>query len=358
MEAQKANGGFRMKKTAIVILNWNGLNYLKEFLPSVITNSVHDDVDIVVADNASTDQSVDFLEKQFPEVTIIQLDKNYGYAGGYAKALQQVKAAYFVLLNSDVETPPGWLNPLIRFMDKHPHVGACMPKIKAYHDKQMFEYAGASGGYIDKYGYPFCRGRILNTIEKDTGQYDDTKYIFWASGACLFIRSEAYFKAGELDSDFFVHMEEIDLCWRLQNVGYKVAILPETEIYHVGGGTLPNNNPRKLYYNYRNSLYMLYKNLPQKKMYILFIRLLLDWFSAFVYLLKLDIPFFRAVFRAHDHFIKKLGQLKHKRNPILQKSNNYPLTVYQNSILKNFFVFGKRKFSDLPLLPLDNPENR
>ncbi|NBC82169.1 MAG: glycosyltransferase [Bacteroidetes bacterium] len=342
-----------MIKIAIVILNWNGKSYLEKFLPSVISNSDMPGVSVIVADNASTDDSVRFLQSNFPTVRIIELDNNYGYAGGYARSLKQIEAEYFVLLNSDIEVTDGWLKPIVKFMDGHPKVAACMPKIKAYNQKNSFEYAGAAGGYIDKYGYPFCRGRILKTIETDQGQYNNKSYIFWASGACMFVRSSAYFEIGGLDEDFFVHMEEIDVCWRLQNKGYHIVVIPSVEVFHVGGGTLPNNNPRKLYYNYRNSLYMLYKNLPDKKFRRTILqRILLDYVSSVFYLLQFSGSFFVAVLKAHYHFYKNLKTLRHKRRQWKHPISEFPKSVYQSSILINFFLKKKRKFSQISLLNL------
>ncbi len=250
-----------MKQAAVVILNWNGKKFLEEFLPSVIKYS-SDAADIIVADNASEDDSVDFLKKNFPQVKIILNEQNYGFAEGYNKALSKVEAKYYILLNSDIEVSKDWIEPVISCMEKDEKIGACQPKIRSLHEPEMFEYAGASGGFIDKLGYPFCRGRLFHTLEKDNGQYDDKKEVFWATGACLFVRSDLYNKLGGLDSDFFAHMEEIDYCWRLKNYGYKVYVCPESIVYHVGGGTLPKAPYCKTYLNFRNNLTLLYKNLP------------------------------------------------------------------------------------------------
>jgi GT2 family glycosyltransferase len=335
-----------MIKVAIVILNWNGEAFLKKFLPTVVSHSKHEGVIVVVADNGSTDNSVALLANSFPSVQTIRLDRNYGFAGGYNRALSQVDADYYLLLNSDVEVPEGWLQPLIAFLDEHPHAGACMPKILDYNRPGYFEYAGAAGGFIDWLGYPFCRGRILSEIEADTGQYDSTTQVFWAGGASMFIRSKAYWEAGGLDDDFFAHMEEIDLCWRLNNLGYTVWCVPASRVYHVGGGTLPNSNPRKLYLNYRNSLYMLYKNLPTgARIATLGLRLSLDWASLFIYLVTFRFAYANAVLGAHYHFCRAIYPLGLKRKKLSGKK--YPSTIFNRMILIEFFVRKRRKFSQL-----------
>ena len=252
-------------KTAIVILNWNGRKMLEQYLPSVLEYSC-DEATVVVADNASTDDSLAFLNARYPQIQTIVLDQNYGFAEGYNRALKQVEAEYYVLLNSDVEVTPHWLSPLIAYMDSHAEVAACQPKLLSYVNKEKFEYAGASGGYLDRYGYPFCRGRLFDAVETDRGQYDDTVEVLWATGACLFIRSEDYWRVGGLDGRFFAHCEEIDLCWRLNIVGRKVVCLPESKVYHLGGGTLPKGNPMKTFLNFRNNLTMLYKCLPEDEL--------------------------------------------------------------------------------------------
>lgn len=334
-----------MQKVAVVILNWNGEKFLKKFLPNIINNTVTPGVDVIIADNGSTDGSTLFLEENFPAIKIIKLDKNYGFASGYNLALKQVESEYFVLLNSDIDVPQGWLNPLVQFMDLNRSAAACMPKLLDYNRPTHFEYAGAAGGFIDLIGYPFCRGRILSNIEEDKGQYDTPLEIFWASGACLFIRSNAYWEAGGLDDDFFAHMEEIDLCWRLKNLGYSNWCVPSSKVFHVGGGTLPNNNPRKLYYNYRNSLFMLFKNLPRKSFYfILFTRLVLDGLSAIAYLLKGKISFFKAVFMAHISFWRSIGSLRTKRKSIKRVTE---IQTSEKSILIEFFLLKKKTYSEL-----------
>ena len=327
----QTQGHLMMKniKIAIVILNWNGRKYLKQFLPGVIKNSTVEGTRVIVADNCSTDDSVLFLEENFPEVEIIKLKKNFGFARGYAVTLPQIPAEYYVLLNSDVEVTKNWLEPVVEMMDANPKIAAAMPKIRSYTQRDNFEYAGAGGGFIDKYGYPFCRGRILTNIEEDHGQFDDVREIFWASGACMFLRSSAYSRTGGLDGDFFAHMEEIDLCWRLKRLGYEIFYNPNSKVYHVGGGTLPNDNPRKLYYNYRNSLFLLFKNIERYQFItILLPRMLLDGVSATLYLFQGKIASKRRIF-----------------NKIIAKK---PVTqIYRGSIVYDFFIKGCRNFNDL-----------
>jgi len=337
-----------MQKVAVVILNWNGEKFLKKFLPSVISNTIESGVDVIIADNGSTDGSIPFLEKSFPSIKVIKLDKNYGFASGYNLALKQIEAEYYVLLNSDVDVPQGWLNPLIQFMDGNPQAAACMPKILDYDNPSHFEYAGAAGGFVDVFGYPYCRGRILSCIEEDKGQYDEPIEIFWASGACLFIRSKTYRETGGLDDDFFAHMEEIDLCWRLKKSGYSCWCIPSSKVYHVGGGTLPNNNPRKLYYNYRNSLYMLYKNLPKGKLFFtIFARMVLDGLSAIAYLFNGKFRFFKAVFMAHCAYWNSLGILRRKRKIIATSTDKNDAQYSKRSILVDFFLLKKKTFNTL-----------
>ena len=336
-------------KIAIVILNWNGRSYLQQFLPSVIENSTIAGTEIIVVDNCSTDDSLELLEEKFPSVRAIKLKKNYGFAKGYALSLPQIQAEYYVLLNSDVEVTENWLEGPARMMDNDKTIAAVMPKIKSYIRKDFFEYAGAAGGFIDKFGYPFCRGRMLTSIEQDNGQYDDEREIFWASGACMFLRASAYSRTGGLDGDFFAHMEEIDLCWRLKRLGYKIFFCPQSTVYHVGGGTLPNDNPRKLYYNYRNSLFLLFKNINKIQIITLMIpRMLLDGISSGLYLLQGKIPFFFSVLRAHIRFYLSLGMLINKRrifNKIIAKKK--VSQIYNRSIVFDFFLRRKKNFNDL-----------
>lgn len=338
-----------MIKVAIVILNWNGKKYLEKFIPSVIENSKVDGYQVFVADNGSTDDSMQFMSETFPEVSVIKLDKNYGFALGYVKALDLITAEYFVLLNSDVEVTNGWLEPLIQMMDSDKSIAACMPKIKSYVNKEYFEYAGAAGGFIDKFGYPFCRGRILDVIEKDTGQYDNISEIFWASGACMFVRSTAYYEAEGLDGDFFAHMEEIDLCWRLKKKGYKIMFNPAVTVYHVGGGTLPNNTPRKLFFNYRNSLFLLFKNLPPLKfVQTILIRICLDVASSMVYIVDRKPSFTWAVFKSHIAFYLNIVSLIKKRNKLQRITKNYSVSqVLRKSLIMEYFIKKNRYFHQL-----------
>lgn len=292
-----------MTKIAIVILNWNGSKMLKTFLPSVIRHSLTEETTIYIADNGSTDDSIAMLREIFPNVRLIILNKNYGFAEGYNLALKQVEAEYVVLLNSDVEVTEGWLQPLKDYMDNHPDTAACQPKILSYRNKNQFEYAGAAGGFIDKYGYPFCRGRILNTVEQDNGQYNTIVPVFWATGAALFIRLKDYLEVGGLDGKFFAHMEEIDLCWRLRSRGKSIVCIPQSTIYHVGGATLKKENPFKTFLNFRNNLIMLYKNLPDSEFKkVMFIRSILDYVAALSFLLKGNYSNARAVIKARREY--------------------------------------------------------
>jgi len=335
-----------MKKIAIAILNWNGKEFINQFLQVVIDNSIGSDVEIVVIDNASTDGSVRFIEENYPQVRTIVLNKNYGFADGYNIGLKQINAEYFILLNSDIEVTPNWIKPVISYMDTHPHVAAAMPKIKSYHSRNFFEYAGASGGFIDKFGYPFCRGRVISHIEEDKGQYDSIIDIFWASGACLFVRASTFIEAGKFDGDFFAHMEEIDLCWRLKRLGYSIVSIPESVVYHVGGGTLPVNTPFKVYLNHRNNLYLLQKNLPGESLFIvLFFRLIMDGLSALMYLSKLNLRFFISVIKAHLYFYKNIKSTQRKRKAFmkLQKVSDVG-QIYQHGIVYNYFIRKWRTF--------------
>jgi GT2 family glycosyltransferase len=331
-------------KTAIVILNWNGEGFLKQFLPGVIQHS-QSEATVLVADNASTDNSIAYLQSLGDAVKIIQLDQNYGFTGGYNKALKQIQAEYFVLLNSDVQVTDGWIKPIIDLLDSRKDVGICQPKIKAFHHPKEFEYAGASGGYIDWMGYPFCRGRLFNSLEEDKGQYDDLQEVFWATGACMFIRSELYNELGGLDENFFAHMEEIDLCWRAQLLGKKVMVVPQAEVYHVGGGTLPMNNPRKTFYNFRNNLMMLYKNLPSSKLPgVIVMRLLLDGVAGIKFMVQGDFKDTIAVIKAHFAFYGRLLTGKLKRTQYIANS---PTTIYPKSILWAYFIKGIRNYNQL-----------
>ncbi len=334
-----------MAKVSVVILNWNGRKFLQKFLPSVVEHTTLPDTEIVVADNGSTDDSLQYLKQNFPSVKIIAFDQNYGFTGGYNRALAQIDAEYYVLLNSDIETTPNWLQPIIQLMDSDEQIAAATPKLLDYNRKEYFEYAGATGGFIDKYGYPFCRGRIINTIEKDEGQYNNTTEVFWGSGACLVVRAKLYSQLGGLDEDFFAHMEEIDLCWRLKNEGYKIMYVPQSSVYHVGGGTLPSNNPKKIYLNYRNNLFLLLKNLPKQKLFpIIFTRMVLDGMSGGVYLLQGKFSFFTAVIKAHFAFYKKIKKIKRKRKNNINLQQNL---LFNKSILIRYFIKKEHTFSQL-----------
>lgn len=303
-------------KTAVVILNWNTKDYLRRFLPGLLESVQGRDAEVIVADNASTDGSMEMMAETFPEVRTIVLDANYGFTGGYNMALARVEAEYFVLINSDIEVTPGWLDPLTTWMDTHPDCGACGPKLKSWDDRSMFEYAGAAGGKIDRWGYPFCRGRVLKKVEKDEGQYDSPADVFWVTGACLMTRSSLWQKLGGLDDRLFAHMEEIDFCWRLQLEGYRVTAVPDSVVYHLGGGTLPATSPWKLKLNFRNNLLMLDNNLaktyvtdgekPEEALRhagrLIFFRKVLDGGSAAVYLLSGRKDYFLAVLDAHREY--------------------------------------------------------
>ena len=291
------------KPVAVIILNWNGVRLLREFLPSVVRCTNPEIADVVVADNGSSDNSLEVLEREFPEVKVLPLDKNYGYAEGYNRAVKATHYEYTVLLNSDVEVTPHWVEPMLDYCREHGDVAACQPKILAYTDKRMFEYAGAAGGFIDRLGFPYCRGRIFASIEEDKGQYDTPISLFWASGAGLFVRTEAYLAAGGLDRLFFAHMEEIDLCWRIHLLGFDIRFVPDSVIYHLGGGSLPAGNPRKTYLNFRNNLLLLYKNLPLREgRRKLFVRRLYDTLAFAMFVAKLDFPNAKAVLQAHRDF--------------------------------------------------------
>ncbi|MDR1887020.1 MAG: glycosyltransferase family 2 protein [Prevotellaceae bacterium] len=333
-------------KTAVVILNWNGRHFLEKFLGRVLDSISTPDISaakLVVADNASSDDSVEWMKTNYPQVELILLDKNYGFADGYNKSLERIDAEYYVLLNSDIEVAENWLQPLVRHMDDNPDVAACAPKLRSFDNPEFFEYAGAGGGFIDKYGFIFCRGRILDSIEADRGQYDTGMHVFWATGAALMIRAELFRRAGGLDGSFFAHMEEIDLCWRLQLMGYSVSNVPDSVVYHVGGGALPNNSPRKLYLNYRNNLMMLAKNLSGNRWRIIFIRLLMDGASGLVYLASGKLSYFSAVITAHWAFFGKIPACRKKRKafkPLIVKKAD--TGIYNGSIVYRYFRSGRK----------------
>lgn len=307
-------------KLAIVILNWNGEQMLRQFLPKVIATAQAVEANVYVVDNASTDQSLSYLTT-IPEIDTIALDANYGFAEGYNRGLKEIDATYYLLLNSDVEVTDNWLSPLLQYMEQHPEVAACQPKIKSFFNRSYFEYAGACGGFIDWYGYPFCRGRVLHHVEQDNGQYDSTASLFWASGAALFIRSADYWQVGGLDGRFFAHMEEIDLCWRLRSRDRSIVCVPQSVVYHMGGGTLPTTSYRKVYLNFRNNLLMLYKNLPEKDLRpILTVRFFLDYIAAFQFLLKGQFSFAKAVWQARSAYKKMRPLYQEIRNDNLRQT--------------------------------------
>lgn len=357
-------------RAAVVILNWNGIHFLKKYLPILLEKTPEERGVVYVADNGSADGSVDMLKKEYPNVRLIEFDENYGFTGGYNRALAQIEAEFYVLINSDIRVSEGWLDGIIDFMDNHPEAGICMPKIlsEARHEKilkqhdseeplEQFEYAGACGGFIDRFGFPFCRGRILSHVEEDKGQYDEPVEIFWASGACMVVRSHIYNQLGGLDESFFAHMEEIDFCWRAKLMGYHAWAVPQSVVFHVGGGTLPNNSPRKLYLNYRNNLLMLYKNLPYKagehktvirRSTTIFIRMCIDGLSAAAYLLQGKLSFFKAVFKAHCDYrkMKKNTAISQRCISYTNSYMKYLSGVYNRSIILRFFT-GTKKFSRL-----------
>ena len=374
-------------KVAVVILNWNGKNFLEKFLPSVIQfNSIN--AQIIVADNASTDDSVNFLKLNYPQIKIIINTTNGGFAKGYNEALKDLKYEYFVLLNSDVEVTPFWMDPIIKLMDQDVNIAACQPKILKHTpsftaaikpssdlilsetgneneqqaelfntgipdtsktDQIYFEYAGAAGGFIDKYGYPFCRGRILNNIEVDKGQYNDTCEIFWATGACLFIRAEYFHRLQGFDEDFFAHMEEIDLCWRLKNMGYKIIYCGESKVFHVGAATLKKTNSFKTFLNFRNNLILIFKNHPSQFFYYkLLIRFLLDGIAGLYFLLTGEFNHCIAIIKAHFSFYFSFGKTLKKRKQLKLNVNKYTTTaVYKKSIIVDYYIRNKKTFKEI-----------
>lgn len=337
-----------MDKVAIVILNWNGRKMMEQYLPSVIAHS--QGATIYVADNASTDDSLEWLHIYNNKVKTILLDQNYGFADGYNRALKQVEAEYYVLLNSDVEVTPHWLEPLIDYMDTHSDVAACQPKLLSFVDKTKFEYAGAAGGFIDRFGYPFCRGRLFDTVEADNGQYDTKEEVLWATGACLLIRSTDYWKADGLDGRFFAHNEEIDLCWRLRIMGRKIVCLPDSVVCHLGGGTLPKGNPRKTFLNFRNNLTMLYKCLPNKDLqYVMRWRWVLDYLAAWqTLILNRNYGDFKAIYQARRAFKKWRKDFEDDRRRIQTERKETEIPERKKySLLWQYYAKGKKHFSDL-----------
>lgn len=342
-------------RVAVVVLNYNGEKLLPNFLPSVY-NSNYPNLRIILGDNASTDQSVEWVKSNLPQVEIIVNDKNYGFAEGYNQILNKVKDVdYYVLLNSDVEVTQNWISPVIEMMQKDPKIAAAQPKIISYIERDSFEYAGAAGGFIDAFGYPFCKGRIFDSIEKDLQQYEKNEEIFWASGAALFIKAELYHKSGRLDKDYFAHMEEIDLCWRLKNMGYKIMYCAESKVYHVGGATLSETNPHKTYLNFRNSLITLRKNIPLHKAFgIIFIRHVLDLIQLIRFLLSGKFKHAFAINRAHYDFLITQSTWSNKRKKLLKlfnKPNNKG--IYHRSIVYDYFIMRRKKFNQLDVRYFD-----
>lgn len=334
------------KTVAVVILNYNGEKFLERFLPSVLQNS-NEHAEIFVADNASTDGSVNLIQKRFPAIHLIQLDHNEGYAGGYNNALKKIKADYYILLNSDVEVTENWIMPVIDRMENDSTIAACQPKIRSYDQREYFEYAGAAGGFIDWLGYPFCRGRIFEKLEKDTGQYNDEKEIFWASGACMFLRAKTFHQSGGFDSSFFAHMEEIDLCWRMKNSGLKVFYSPLSTVFHVGGGTLQKNNPRKTFLNFRNNLRMLWKNLPWHSfIFVIIIRCMLDFAVVAKNAFSLNFGNAYAVIKAHLLLYPYILKPKSKDSEV-KISFSKMKGVYHHSLVVSYFIKNVRTFSKL-----------
>ena len=336
-----------MTKLAIVILNWNGQKFLEQFLPTLV-GFLPDYAEIVVADNASTDDSVEFLKNSYPSIRLIENSKNEGFAKGYNLALRQVEAQYYCLLNSDIEVTEHWIEPVVEMMDGNEKIAAVQPKLLSYHQRGVFEYAGAAGGFVDKYGYPFCRGRVFSNLEKDNGQYDTEMDIFWATGAALFVRSDVYRTMGGLDDDFFAHMEEIDFCWRLKNAGYKIKFCPQSVVYHIGGGTLPKNNSYKTYLNFRNNLFLLLKNLPDERLAKTFvIRFFMDIMAAGSFLLQGHVKDFFAVFRAVRDFYKNYNYCKGKRStmPKLAFEETFPKSIVFLHYFKRKKFFDGKNFS-------------
>lgn len=338
-----------MKLVSIVILNWNGREYLEKFLPALIRHTTNPGAEIVVADNGSVDDSLAFMTSEYPAIRVIELEKNYGFSGGYNRAIEQIDARYVLLLNSDIEVTEGWLEPMLELMDKDETAGACTPRILDFKRRSYFEYAGAAGGFIDRFGYPFCRGRIFDCLEEELGQYNDDTDLFWGSGACLMIRSDLYRESGGLDEQFFAHMEEIDLCWRIQKMGYRIRFISASSVYHVGGASLQRGNPFKTFLNYRNNLLLLYKNLPvRSRGKIVSFRMILDGISAFRFLVTGNFKDFWAVLRAHKAFYGMKSSYKGIKKRNNSNGNNVIVTgIYPGSIVVDFFLKKKRKFSDL-----------
>ena len=335
-------------RVAVVILNWNGSEMMRRFLSSVVSFS-SDDADVIVADTGSTDDSIEMLQREFPTVRIIGLPENYGFAEGYNKALEGLDTEYFLLLNSDVEVTEGWLKPLVAYMDAHAEVAACQPKLLSERNREMFEYAGGSGGFIDRYGYPFCRGRVFTTLEADNGQYDEPCNLLWATGAALMVRRDDWKSVGGFDGRFFAHMEEIDFCWRLRSRGRGVVCVPESRVYHVGGATLNAESPRKTFLNFRNNLLLLYKNLPEQELRrVLRVRRWLDWLAAFKFLLTDGVAHARAVFEARREFKARREEFSPQREENIRLSEvELVPEIMRPSLLRLYYLKHKKTFAEL-----------
>lgn len=343
-----------MKKVSVIILNWNGTKLLRKYLPSVVQYSNKDIAEVIVADNGSTDESLKVMQEEFSSVRLITLNQNHGFAKGYNLSIEEIDTPFVVLLNDDVRVTENWLEPLVNFMEEHPEVGAVQPKLLSDREPEYFEYAGAAGGFLDKNGYPFCRGRIFNTVEKDLGQYDTNAEIMWATGACLLIRTELYRQAGGLDNEFFAHMEEIDLCWRIRNLGYKIYCIPSSAVYHYGGASLAMGNPRKTKLNFRNSLLMLYKNLPiEERRRKIHWRLCLDGIAALNFLIHGEFQHVKAIWKAHQEALKMIKHIyynKHKAHGVRitsQTPQANDCKEYKLNILIQYYLLKHKKYSDL-----------
>ena len=336
-----------MNKISVVILNWNGADMMRRFLPSVIEHSP--ETDIVVADNGSTDESLQMLASEFPQIKVIAFDKNYGFAEGYNRALEQIDTPYTILLNNDVEVTPDWLQPLLTFMDSHPEAAACQPKLLNEQRRDHFEYAGACGGFIDWLGYPYCRGRVFSVVEKDNGQYDEPLPVFWATGAALLVRTALYKEVGGLDTRFFAHQEEIDLCWRLRSRGHQIWCIPQSKVYHVGGATLNQSNPRKTFLNFRNNLLMLYKNLPQGELqYVLMWRYVLDYLAALQMILGGRADEAKDVLQARREITRTCNQFDADRQRNIHDTTVETIPeIRSSSLLWAFYILRRRKYSQL-----------
>lgn len=337
------------KPIAVVVLSYNGKDLHRDFFPELLAEA-KDLYEVILVDNASTNGTAEYVRQNFPQVKIVTITVNKGFANGYYVGLQQIEAQYYVLLSADFEITPNWAQPMYDFLEKEPDYAAVQPKIKYYKDKKMFEYAGAGGGYMDQYGFMFCRGRIFFTLEEDHHQYDDTRQVFWASGGCLFIKAKAYQEVGGLDLDLYAHMEEIDLCWRLQSAGYKIGYVGQSTVYHIGGSVISYGSPQKLYYNYRNSLVLLWKNLPSDKLWIIFpTRLIIDGVAGLQALLTGKFIDTYTIIKAHFHFYGGIRLWHKKRKAIVRKVNVYQdsQVIYRGSMVKEYFLNKKKYFSDL-----------